>query len=219
MRHTILGVQVDSCTRKEAIDHVQTLLSGGGSHYIVTPNPEIVILAHRSPFFRAILNNASLSLCDGMGLYLTGKLKGKRFPERICGSDFLYDLCEFAEKNEYSVELVGARKHVREKTQQVLSKKFPDLLIANPGDITFVALGAPKQEVWMAQEKSRQNRKVMIGVGGAFDMITGHTRRAPKIFRTIGLEWLWRLFLQPSRFLRIWKAVVVFPLAVIRYDR
>ncbi len=218
MRHTILGVQVDSYTRKEAIDHVQALLSSGGSHYIVTLNPEIVILAHRSPFFRAILNNASLSLCDGTGLYLTGKLKGKKFPERICGSDFLYDLCEFAEKNGYSVDFVGATGNIREKTQQVLSKRFPSLLIANPGDITFVALGAPKQEIWMAQEKSKQNRKIMIGVGGAFDMIAGNTRRAPKILRIIGLEWLWRLFLQPSRFLRIWNAVVIFPLAVIRHD-
>ena len=219
MQHTILGVLVDSCTRKEAINRVQFLLSRGGSHYIVTPNPEIVILAHKSPDFCAILNNASLSLCDGTGLYLMGKIKGKNFPERICGSDFLYDLCEFAQENKYSVDLVGAQKHVQEKARQVLSKKFPHLNMISPGDITFVALGAPKQEIWMNKEWNKQNRKIMIGVGGAFDMIAGHTRRAPKLFRMSGLEWMWRLLLQPSRILRIWRAVVIFPLTVLWHDR
>ena len=129
------------------------------------------------------------------------------------------DLCSLAEKNSYHVALAGASQEVRKRTQNVLQQAFPQLIFSDTPQVTFIALGAPKQEFVIDIERKRGSRGVYMGVGGAFDMISGYRRRAPSIMRKIGLEWLWRLTLQPSRISRIWQAIVVFPLTVLRYDR
>lgn len=85
-------------------------------------------------------------------------------------------------------------------------------------DVLVLALGAGKQEIWLNEHKHKfEGVKIMIGVGGAFDMIAGVTPRAPKIFQKIGLEWLWRVIIQPQRIIRILKAVVVFPIIALRH--
>jgi len=84
-------------------------------------------------------------------------------------------------------------------------------------EILLVALGAPKQEKWIAQNLGKiPSVKVAIGVGGAFDLLSGQIKRAPKIFQALGLEWLWRLFREPRRWRKVWRSVVVFPIIVLR---
>ena len=131
----------------------------------------------------------------------------------------MWELCKRAEKKNYHISLVGARENVRKNARDVLQQAFPQLIFSETPHITFVALGAPKQEFAIDTQRRMGAKGVYMGVGGAFDMIAGHTRRAPKLFRMSGLEWMWRLLLQPSRILRIWRAVVIFPLTVLWHDR
>lgn len=82
-------------------------------------------------------------------------------------------------------------------------------------DIVLVAYGAPKQEIWIAENKDALGAKLLVGVGGTFDMLSGRLKRAPGWVQSLNLEWLWRFLQQPSRIGRIWRAVVVFPLKVL----
>ena len=219
MRHYILHTGVDAITREEALSRVDGFIASGKFHSIVTPNPEIVLRAYRDSTLRKIINDASLSLCDGTGLYLSGILRKKRFPERIRGVDFMWELCKRAEKKNYHISLVGARENVRKNARDVLQQAFPQLIFSETPHITFVALGAPKQEFAIDTQRRMGAKGVYMGVGGAFDMIAGLRPRAPAFVQKFGFEWLWRLMLQPSRIGRIWKATVVFPLIVLRHDR
>lgn len=221
----IWGVRIDGHTKQEALEEVERLIADGGSHYIVTPNPEILLHARANPSFRSVLNGAALSLCDGIGLYLALRTKGICMPERICGADFIEDICRAAEKKGWSICCIGAHNAVRARSMRVLRDHYPDLIVQDGGegagdlppcDIAFAALGAPKQEFWMSEQIARgSSAKIMMGVGGAFDMISGVLPRAPRIMRKAGLEWLWRLILEPRRWRRIFRAVFIFPLLCI----
>ncbi len=247
----ILGVKVDAVTRQQAIDRVAEMMTGGEQHYITTPNPEMLVAAQKDAEFRDILNRSSLALPDGFGLILAGRLLGTPLPERIAGSDFVFDIARFAGRNEYSMYLLGGRGDVAERAAEKLIARFPDLKIvgAESGpafpssraqsaaadeaegshtnvckrildaapDILLVALGHGKQEKWIAAHLTElPSVKIAMGVGGAFDFIAGRVRRAPKLMRALGLEWLWRLFLQPWRILRIYRAVIVFSALLLR---
>lgn len=222
---TILGVKIDVLDMGGALLRARNLLQNGRAFFIVTPNPEIVLLAGRDTLFRSVLNSAALSLCDGTGLWLAGKLTGRPFPQRICGVDFMLDLCALAEEEGYPIGLIGSRREVRERLAKFLIGRFPKIIIetsageegeAVAGGITFVALGAPRQEFWISARINELPRGLIMAVGGSFDIITGFYPRAPKIMRFLGLEWLWRLLLQPARIPRIWRAVVVFPLVLLK---
>lgn len=214
----ILRVNVDSVTRSEAITQVDRLVRDGGQHIITTPNPEIIVAAQRDAEFRAILNRASLALPDGVGLMLGAWILGAPLKERIAGSDFVWDLARLAAERGYTMQLMGGKEGVAQEAAEKLKIKNAKLKIAdeNP-DILLVALGHVKQEKWIAKHLSElPGVKVAMGVGGALDFIAGRVARAPRLLRLLGLEWLWRLALQPWRVPRIWRAVVVFPWLVLR---
>lgn len=153
------------------------------------------------------------------------------FPTLLHGSDFLYSFVEWADENKKSIFFLGAAPGVADKAAQFFRKEFPNLKVAgssseDPNDeailevknknpnLVIVAYGSPKQEFWMEKAASKLPRvEKFICVGGALDFWSGQIKRAPLLFRKLGLEWLWRLFLQPKkRFKRIWTAVVRFPL-------
>ena len=154
----------------------------------------------------------------------------KVFPEIIHGSDFMQDVIEWSAKNEKSVFFLGAKEGVARKTAEVFKEKFSSLKVAGvssangeaafkqvseakPG-VLFVAYGAPKQELWISEYYGKiPGLFHVMGVGGSFDFWSGNVKRAPTLFRKMGLEWLWRLFLQPlSRMKRIYNATVKFPI-------
>lgn len=221
----LLGTRIDNYTMGEALARAERLLAQGGSHYVVTPNPEILLRARRDFSFQSILNDASISLCDGTGSYLTALFIGKRLKRRITGVDFMQSLCAYAASHHKTIALIGAREGVRRTTQRLLCSSYPGLAIFETdsrscqgitADIAFVALGSPKQEQWMAQQKDRGRFKLMVGVGGAFDMLSGELSRAPKIMRRMGCEWAWRFLQEPQRAGRIASAVIIFPLTFLR---
>jgi len=157
----------------------------------------------------------------------------KILPEQVCGSDVFYDICKEAENKNKSIFLLGASEGVAEKTKNIIQKKYPKLKIVgaiagsplekddelmideinkSKPDILFLAYGCPKQEMWIYRNlKKCTSVYVACGIGGTFDFVIGKIKRAPKIIRSLGFEWLWRLIQEPKRFKRIFRAVFVFP--------
>ena len=241
----ILGAKVDSISRADALARISAMIQDRGQHIITTPNPEIIVAVQHDPEFRAILNRAALALPDGIGLMLAARFLGMPLKERIAGSDFVWDLARLAAKNGCTVYLLGARPGITHAAAAKLTSQFPSLKIAGAEsgpprdrhpepregshtdvcekiraaapDILLVALGHGKQEKWIAAHLHElPSVKVAMGVGGAMDFIAGRVRRAPQVLRLLGLEWLWRLFLQPWRLPRIYRAVMKFSLLVLQ---
>lgn len=232
-RMEILGVRIDNLTMNQALQRVEGFLADGRQHYIVTPNPEFLILAQKDEEFRQILNQADLAVPDGVGLIFASWFLGRPLKRRVAGTDLMEKICQRAALRKWSVFLLGDwADGLVEETADRLKKKYPGLKIEGSNfengslkdtleetvpKILFIASGAPRQEKWIAQNLAELPAvKLAMGVGGAFYFISGRIRRAPGLLRGIGLEWLWRLGRQPWRIRRIFRAVVVFPWLVVK---
>jgi N-acetylglucosaminyldiphosphoundecaprenol N-acetyl-beta-D-mannosaminyltransferase len=217
----IFDIPVDNISFKDAETFAKKALLENVKIKIFTPNPEILLKARENKKFKNILKNGDLLIPDGFGLVLFSKLK-----ERVTGIDLMLQICKIAEKHKRSIFLLGG-ENVAQKTASALRKKFPQLIISgfsedidscynqierSKPNIVFVALGAPKQEMWISENIDKlPSVNIAMGVGGAFDMISEKVKRAPKLIRKIHLEWLWRLLQEPKRIGRIFNAVIVFP--------
>lgn len=219
----ILGVKVDKATYEEALQKAKRLIDGGGKHYIVTPNPEFIVLAQKDAEFRKILNSASLSIPDGIGLVWAAKILRKNLPERVTGVDLLEGLAALAAEHGFNIFLLGGKEGVAAKAADVLKIRYPKLeiagiyggkaepefdaltrshLVSKKIDILAVAYGPPRQEKWIARNLPYIDVKLAIGVGGALDYISGQKKRAPRFVQKIGLEWFYRLISEPRRLKR-----------------
>ncbi len=159
------------------------------------------------------------------------------FPETVTGSDLYLSICEQATQNDLSIFCLGSSTKISNKNKYFVQNKFPRLCIqsfsgdgSNSGDdetinkinefkpdILFVAYGCPKQELWIKRNLQKcPSVKVAMGIGGTFDYYAGNLKRAPKLLQKLGLEWLWRLILQPSRIKRILNAVFIFPWKILK---
>lgn len=207
----ILGVLIDDVTMEEAVEKVREFLQDGRKYQIVTPNPEHIMLAQEDSEFRKILNEVDLAIPDGVGVVWASK----SLRERVTGTDLMLKVCELAAQEGYSVSFLGGQNGVVFDAAKVLQQKFPGLKIVwlvedippstlyfPPSDLLFVAFGAPHQEKWIHQNLPHLPVKVAMGVGGAFDFVSGKIKRAPVFVQRSGLEWLWRLILQPWRIRR-----------------
>src|SRR4030042_1735373 len=125
----ILGVRVDNVTFQEALEKAKNLIDAGGKHYIVTPNPEIIVRAQKDKEFRRILNQSSLSIPDGVGVVWAAKILGQPLSERVAGVDFLEGLAALAEEHGFKMFLLGAEGEVAKKASEELKKKYPRLEI------------------------------------------------------------------------------------------
>lgn len=198
MKKYILGVKIDDVNMDEALGIVHGWLQESKKKYIVTPNPEFIMTAQKDLEFKKILNDADLSIPDGAGLKLSGKIKNT-----VPGVDLMEKLVDKSRDWAVTIGLLGGRDGVANETFECLQKKYPSIKIDNASpDLLFVALGAPKQEKWIAENLPKLPIKVAMGVGGSFDYISGKVPRAPKWLRSLGLEWLFRLVIQPWRIKR-----------------
>jgi len=219
MKVKILGVGIDNLSFDEAADKVLTFLKDGRKHYVVTPNPEIIMLSQKDKKLKEILNKADLAAPDGIGLLLAAKILGESLKERVTGTDLADKLCEMAAKKGLVVGFLGGRPGVAEKAAECQKERYSGLKVVfsfagdfghdievqrkiKPVDFLFVGYGASKQEYWIARNLSKVPAKVALGVGGALDYFAGKRIRAPKIVQNLGLEWFWRLLLEPWRFKR-----------------
>ncbi|MBC7264694.1 MAG: WecB/TagA/CpsF family glycosyltransferase [Chloroflexi bacterium] len=224
----ILGVRVDDVTYNEAVVEIDCFVRKRTPHQIVTVNPEFIIAARRDVEFRHIINHAALSLPDGAGLLWASRLLGHPLRERVTGVDMLQHLADLATQRGYAIFLLGAAPGVAAEAARRLAERFPRLMIAGTHvgspepteepeiieivrcaapDMLFVAYGAPKQDKWIARNLDRLGVPVAMGVGGAFDFISGRAQRAPMWMRRAGLEWLHRLYREPWR----WRRMLALP--------
>lgn len=225
-KKNILGVGITNATKKEILEYViKSLENFKKKLFLVTPNPEFLVLANKNLEFKNILNRAELASADGVGVLLASKILGKQLKERFAGVDLVESLCKEIVRKPITVGFLGGRSGVAEKTVECLQKKYPGLKVVfaseewsndNSGrlshvaeapsinniDILFVAFGAPKQEFWINDNLGKIPVKIAIGVGGAFDYISGRVKRAPVWVQKIGLEWLYRLISEPWRIKR-----------------
>ncbi len=220
----ILDVKIDNLTIDEILIKIDGFLESEESHYIVTLNPEFLVKAQKDKEFKDILNNADLAIPDGVGLIFASYILNQPIKERVTGVDLMEKICYRSAQMNWSVFLMGSNPGIAEKAAENLRKKYQGLKIKagleevnGQPEILFVALGAPKQEKWINDNLNKfSSIKLAIGIGGAFDFISGNIKRAPKFLRAIGLEWLWRFGCQPWRIKRIFNALIKFPWLVIK---
>jgi N-acetylglucosaminyldiphosphoundecaprenol N-acetyl-beta-D-mannosaminyltransferase len=212
VKNSLFGVGITNDTSHNILEYLVHFVENTNENcYIVTPNPEIILFATKHSDFKNTLNHARIALCDGVGLLLAGKMLGKPFKERITGVDFMEKLCKQVAGKPITVGFLGGRNGVAKSASECLLKKYPRLQVKFIGedwkqnqavDILFVAFGFPKQEQWMYYHLNKIPVRVMMGVGGSFDYMSGKIPRAPDFLRVIGLEWLYRLVRQPWRWKR-----------------
>lgn len=236
----LLGVPIHAVTMQEAVHYCNEAILSAHFRHVVTPNNEMLIEAqHNQQFFR-VLQQADLLVPDSTGLLFGATLTGQQLKGRVRGVDLLENFCMQAPK-QANIFLLGAGPGVAAKAAAVLVAKNPALQIVGTfsgspkqkdaaeiikcindsgANVLFVAYGAPAQDMWIAKyAKDMPNVRLAMGIGGSFDFIAGTVRRAPRILRVVGLEWCWRLLLQPKRYKRIFNAVIIFPYLVMRYGK
>ena len=221
MKINILGVAFDALTLGEAEERADALLCSGAGGYIVTANPEIVLRCREDAAYAAAVNGAKLVLADGVGDLCAARILGTPLPGRVAGADLVPRLLARLAERGGSVFLYGARPGVAERAGESLQSACPGLRIAGTEngyisdetallealerekpDLLLLGLGAPRQELWMAENRQRTSA-VMIGVGGLLDVFAGDIPRAPETWQRLGLEWLYRLLREPRRFKRV----------------
>jgi len=224
-RLNILELWVDPVDRAEAIRKVKSFVEEGTRpHAVFSSNPEKVFSIPKNPGVHKTYKNAELLLPDGIGMVIAARiLHGVRIA-RIPGSEFIFDICELAQKEGYKVFIYGAAEEVNKAAVDTLARDYPVLQITgrsngyvkdkemgdlirkineSGAEILFVALGSPKQEEWFATHKaSLENVRVCQGIGGTLDVIVGKVKRAPKLWREWNAEWLYRLLADPRRIKR-----------------
>ena len=209
-----MGVGFDSLTMDEAVARARDLMAERRAAYVVTPNPEIVMLCREDAAAMQAVQNADLVLPDGIGVIYGAKILGTPLRAKLPGIDFAAALMTQMGREGKSVFLLGAKPGVADAAGEKLRERFPGLVIAgtNDGyfqdddpvvekinavqpDLLLVCLGAPKQELWMQRNAPR------LRVG----LMAGNVKRAPKFFQKLGLEWFYRLIKEPKRIGRMMK--------------
>ncbi len=223
-RTDVLGVGFDNVTKAEAVDRALELIDAREGRYVVTPNPEIVMLAKENPALKEALAGADIVLPDGAGIVKGAAILGRPMKEKVPGIDFACGVMARLAERGGSVYLFGAKPGVAEAAAETLRTKFPGLVISGTSDGYFsddgpiietikdaapdfllVCLGAPKQELWMAKMSGKLPVGLMVGLGGSLDVFAGTVKRAPEAWQKLDLEWLYRLLKEPRRIGRMMK--------------
>lgn len=223
-RTDVLGVGFDNVTKAEAVERALELIDASEGRYVVTPNPEIVMLAKENPALKEALAGADIVLPDGAGIVKGAAILGRPMKEKVPGIDFACGVMARLAERGGSVYLFGAKPGVAEAAAETLRTKFPGLVISGTSDGYFsddgpiiekikdaapdfllVCLGAPKQELWMAKMSGKLLVGLMVGLGGSLDVFAGTVKRAPEAWQKLDLEWLYRLLKEPRRIGRMMK--------------
>lgn len=222
MKESYLGVNVSPLSYEGIIEDLRKRISNGDQSTIIAVNPEKVIAAERDPKVKELINSSTYQIADGIGILLAAKIKGGKITSRVTGVDMMAKLLAFATEEGHPVYFYGAKEEVVTKAISSIEQTNPGIVVAgytngyekdedalverinNSGaKMIFVALGSPKQELWIQRNMGRlKNVQVFQGVGGSFDVFSGTVKRAPAIFRKLGIEWLFRLISSPSRIKR-----------------
>jgi N-acetylglucosaminyldiphosphoundecaprenol N-acetyl-beta-D-mannosaminyltransferase len=220
-------LSIDPVTRDDALRAVEELVIRGEGGAVFTPNVDHIMLADENPRMQAAYARASLSLADGMPVLWASRLLGEPLPAKVSGSDFVPALLAHAAERGWRVYFLGGAPGVAALARDKLLERLPRLQVvgvdvsridadeapdrwrplverirATRPDLIFVALGAPKQEIWIDTVREELRPSVLLAVGGSLDFIAGTVPRAPQWVSRSGFEWLFRLSLEPRRLWR-----------------
>lgn len=219
----MLGVRVDCIDMAAAMARIEALVDAGGNHVVATVNPEFVMRARQDREFARVLESADLCLADGIGVVWAARRQGCTLDGPVTGVDLIPPLAALCARRHFALFLLGAAPGVADDLAGRLRSDHPGLEVAayagSPAaasdaqtlrlieaarpKVLLVAYGAPNQELWIDRLKERLDVAVSIGVGGAFDYLTGRIPRAPMWMRRAGIEWVFRLGRQPWRVRRM----------------
>lgn len=228
-RLDLFGVLIDRVDRDTALDRIRGFLEDGRAHQIVTVNLDFIHLAEKDPVFRATINQADLAVPDGMPLIWLSRVLGSPLAGRVTGVELVESSCHIANRAGRGVFFLGstpsvavaAAAHVRERHPGLvvnvhappfgpISPAEDDRIIAMIQEarpaFLFVALGAPRQDLWICARRERLNVPVSMGVGCVLDLLAGTVRRAPPWMQSSGFEWSYRLMQEPGR---LWRRYLI----------
>jgi len=220
-KETYFGVNVSPLSYEEILNDVEQRMERNEKSTIIAVNPEKVMAAEKDEQLRELINNSTYGIPDGVGILLASKLKKGSITSRVTGVDMMDRLLQFAAAKGYRVFMYGAKEEVVKTAKANIEAKYPGIIISGyengyvqdaavvvkkineaKADLLFVAMGSPKQELWIREHMNEVSAKVFQGVGGSFDVFAGNVKRAPLFFRKLGLEWFYRLMKEPKRFKR-----------------
>lgn len=216
-------MRVDCLDAQGALAQIDAFAGSGRLHLVATVNPEFVMQAQRHPAFARVLETADLCLPDGAGVVWAARRQGCALTAAVAGVDLVEPIAAMCARRGLRLFLLGAQPGVAEELAGKLAAAHPGLAVAahaggpdasydadtlellerHRADVLLVAYGAPAQELWIDRLRDRLRVSVAMGVGGAFDYLTGRVPRAPSWMRRAGLEWLHRLARQPWRIRRM----------------
>ncbi len=227
----ICNAEIDDVSMREALRIIKDSIKEREEGYVLTPNVDHLMMLQKDEEFRHIYQGASLVCADGMPLLWGARFLGTPLKEKVSGSDLFVRLCKIAAEKGYGLFFLGGRPGSALKAADMLSSAYKNIRItgvysppfgfeddhcenekilamirkAQP-DILFVGLGAPKQEKWIYRHYRELKVPVSIGIGATFEFTAGVVKRAPLWMQKSGLEWLWRLAMEPGR---LWKRYLI----------
>jgi len=195
--------------------------------HVISINPEILVIIQKNQLFKDIVNKAQIKVIDGIGVVLAAKILNIKHGERYSGVDIVEDISKRVSVGRLRVVFIGGKDNLAEKLADCYNKKYAQnsffgikgienikkvkkieedrifsIITELKPHFLFVAFGSPYQEIWLWKNKSKLKGIICMGVGGALDYLTGNIRRPNTIIRNLGLEWLYRLIIQPWRWKR-----------------
>ena len=223
-RRELLGLAFDPATMADAVALcLEWCRAPRAPHTVITANASILCLMRRDPELAAACRAGDLILADGMSVVWTSKLAGLGFPERVAGVEMMERLLARASEERLRVFFLGAKREVLDALVARCARDYPGLVVAGhrdgyfkPADhdaiaaevrasgahFLFVGMPSPFKETWCERHRATLDVPVVMGVGGAFDVLAGYVRRAPRALQVLGLEWSWRLAMEPRK---MWK--------------
>jgi len=221
-RALVLGCAIDRCDMAQTVARCEAAIERGRFVQQVSINAAKLVAMREDPELRAAIERCELVNADGQSVVWASRLLGDPLPERVAGIDLMHELLALAARRGYGVYILGARDEVLETAVERLRAQFPGLRIAgyrngyfdegesaaiaaeigaSGAEILFVAISSPRKERWLGEHGRTLGVHFAMGVGGSIDVVAGVTRRAPRIWQRLGLEWLYRLLQEPRRML------------------
>lgn len=237
----ILGVNISAVNMRWLVEYLTKHVKEMSGDYITVANVHTTVTAFEDAEYRRVQNGGFMALPDGRPLSIVGKKRGNKQIDRIAGPDLMLELFAISSKNNFSHFFYGATEETLLRMREKLEKDYPGIRIAGmysppfrsmtkeedqnciqmikdaKADFVWVGLGAPKQEIWMAQHQGKIDG-LMIGVGAGFNYYVGNIKRAPMWMQRYSLEWFYRLLQEPKRLFKryfktnmkfIWHAVIL----------
>jgi N-acetylglucosaminyldiphosphoundecaprenol N-acetyl-beta-D-mannosaminyltransferase len=222
-RANVLGVEIDRLDMRGTVARCEEIIASRTPSQHLAVSATNVVALHEDPRLRDVARSCALVSADGLGVVWASHLLGDPLPERVNAMDLMERLFEVAEQKGYRIYILGATDEVLEAAVARLRERHPRLVIAGyrngyygeteddvvieqlreaRPDILFAAMPSPKKEYWLAEHRERLGVPLLIGVGGAIDVVAGLAKRAPRWMQRSGLEWFYRMIQEPRRLAR-----------------